>query len=61
MKSMMCRGSTELPGVALGAEDGEQVLEGVAEPLRVVVGELVDDLEEGAQGFGVAVWAGRRC
>ena len=34
----------ELSGVALGAEDGEQVLEGVAKTLGVVVGELVNDL-----------------
>ena len=45
----------ELPGVSLRAEDGEQVLEGVAQTLGMVVGELVDDLEEGAQGLGVAV------
>ena len=38
----------ELAGIALRAEDGEQVLEGVAEALAVVVAELVDDLEEGA-------------
>jgi len=45
----------ELPGLALGAEHGEQILEGVAQALGVVVGELVDDLEEGAQGLRVAV------
>ena len=45
----------ELPGVALGTEDREQVLEGVAEALAVVIGELVDDLEKGAQGLRVAV------
>ena len=50
----MARGA-ELPGVALRAEHGEQVLEGVAQPFGVVVGELVDDLEEGAQGLRVAV------
>ena len=45
----------ELPGVALRAEDGQQVFEGVAQALGMVVGEGVDDLEEGAQGFRVAV------
>ena len=45
----------ELPGVALGAEHGEQILEGVAQALGVVVAELVDDLEEGAQRLRVAV------
>ena len=45
----------ELAGVALAAEHGEQVFEGVAEALRVVVGEAVDFLEEGAQRFRVAV------
>ena len=45
----------ELPGVALRAEHGEQVLEGVAQALAVVVGELVDDLEEHPEGLGVAV------
>ena len=45
----------ELPGVALGAEHGQQILEGVAQPLAVVVAELVDDLEEHLERFGVAV------
>ena len=45
----------ELAGVALGAEDGEQILEGVAEAFAVVVGELVDDLEEDLERFGVAI------
>ena len=45
----------ELAGVALRAEDGEQILEGVAEPLAVVVGELVDDLEEGLERLRVAI------
>ena len=45
-----------MSGVALGAEDGEEVFEGVAEPFGVVVGEFVNDFEEEAQGFGVAVW-----
>ena len=47
--------SSELPSVALGAEDREQVFEGIAEPLTVIIGELVDDLEECAQGFRIAV------
>ena len=45
----------ELAGIALGAEDEEQILEGIAEALAVVVAELVDDLEEGLEGLGVAV------
>ena len=32
----------ELPGVTLRAEDGEQVLEGVAQALGMIVGEGVD-------------------
>ena len=51
----MARGA-ELPGVALRAEHGEQVLEGISQPLAVVIGELIDDLEEGAQGLRVVVW-----
>ena len=50
----MARGA-ELPGVALGAHDGEQVLERVAQAFGVVVFELVDDLQEFAQGLGVPV------
>ena len=50
----MARGA-ELAGVALAAEHGEQVFEGVAEAFGVVVGEAVDFLEEGAQRFRVAV------
>ena len=50
----MARGA-ELASVALGAEDGEEVLEGVAEAFGVIVAEFVDDLEEGAEGRGVAV------
>ena len=45
----------ELSGVALGAEHGKKILEGVAEAFAVVVGELVDDLEEHLERFGVAV------
>ncbi len=45
----------ELAGIALRAEDAEQILEGVAEALAVVVAELVDDLEEGPERLGVAV------
>src|SRR5215217_1117015 len=50
----MTRGA-ELPGVTLRAKDGEQVLEGIAKPLRVVVGELVDDLEEGTKRLRVTI------
>ena len=39
-------GGAELAGVALRSEDGEEVLEGVAEPLAVVVGEVVDDFQK---------------
>ena len=42
----------ELAGIALGAEHGEQILEGIAEALAVVVVELVDDLEEGLSVSG---------
>jgi nitroreductase len=45
----------ELAGVALRAEDAEEILEGVAEALAVVVAELVDDFEEGLERLGVAV------
>ena len=45
----------ELPRVALRAEHGQQILEGVAEPLAVVVAELVDDLEEHLERLRVAV------
>jgi len=45
----------ELAGIALAAEHAEQILEGVAQTLAVVVLELVNDLEEGAQGFRVAI------
>jgi hypothetical protein len=47
-------GASEQVGVTLAAEDREQILEGGAEALGVVVAELVNDLEKGAQGFGVA-------
>ena len=50
----MPRGA-ELSRVSLGAEDGEQIFEGVAEALGVVVLELVDDLEERPQRFRVAI------
>ena len=46
----------ELTGIALGAEDAEEILEGVAEALAVVVAELVADFEEGLERLGVAVW-----
>ena len=45
----------ELAGVALGAHHRQQVFEGVPQPLRVVVFELVDDLQKRAQGLRVAV------
>jgi len=45
----------ELAGVALRAEDAEEILEGVAEALAMVVAELVDDLEEGFERLGVAI------
>ena len=45
----------KLPGVALRAEDREQIFKGVAQPLAVIIRELVDDREEGAQGLRVAV------
>ena len=50
----MSRGS-ELPGVALGAENAEKILESISEPLAMVVTELVNDLEKGFKRFGVAV------
>ena len=50
----MARGA-ELPGVALRAEHGQQILEGIAQTFGVVVAELVDDLEKFAQGLGIAV------
>lgn len=45
----------ELPGVALGTEYREQVFEGVTQALGVVVFELVDDLEESAQGLRITI------
>jgi hypothetical protein len=45
----------ELAGISLAAEDAEQILEGIAEALAVVVAELIDDLEEGVQRLGVAI------
>jgi len=45
----------ELTGIALRAEHGEQIFEGVAEALRMVVVELVNDLEEHLERFRVAV------
>ena len=50
----MARGA-ELPGVALCAEDREQILKGVSQPFGVIVGEIVDDLEERSQRLRVAV------
>jgi len=46
---------TKLSGIALGAEHGEQILKGVAEAFAVVVGELINDLEEHLERFGGAV------
>ena len=46
---------TELPGVALRAEHGEQVLKGITQAFAVVVVELVDDLEEHLERFGVPI------
>ena len=45
----------ELPGITLTAKDAEQILEGVAQALAVVVAEPVDDFEESLEGLGVAV------
>ena len=45
----------ELAGIALRAQHRQQVLEGVAQALAVVVTELVDDLEESAQRLRVAI------
>src|SRR5690606_38639292 len=45
----------ELSGVALAAEHRKQIFEGVAQAFRMVVLELVDDLQERAQGLRVAV------
>ena len=45
----------ELPGVALGAEDGQQVFEGVAEPFAVVVGEACYLFQKKIERFRIAV------
>jgi hypothetical protein len=45
----------ELAGISLRSEDGEEILEGVAEALAVIVGELVDDLQEALEGLGITV------
>jgi predicted RNase H-like HicB family nuclease len=45
----------ELSGVALAAEDREQIFEGVTEALAVIVGELINDLEEALERLGIAV------
>ncbi len=45
----------ELPGITLRAEHREQVFEGVAQTLGMVVRELVDDLEERAQRLRIAI------
>ena len=46
----------ELPGVALRIHHRKQMLEGVAQPLGVVVFEVVYDIEEHPQRFGVPIW-----
>ena len=46
---------TELPGVPLRAKDREQIFKSIAQPLTVIVGELVNDLEKGTQSLRVAV------
>ena len=46
---------TELTGVALATQDGQQVFEGVTEALGVVVLELVDDLEEGPKRLRITI------
>ena len=48
-------GRAELPGIALRAEDAQQILEGVSEPLAVVVAELIYDLQEGLERLGIAI------
>ena len=45
----------ELTGISLGAEDGEQVFEGITQSFAVVVTELVDDFEEHLERFRVPV------
>jgi hypothetical protein len=45
----------ELAGIALTAQHAQQILEGVAQALAVVVGKFLDDLEEGLERLGVAV------
>src|SRR5216683_8064187 len=53
MKSMMWRGVRNCP--ASPCEPSTESSEGVAQALGVVIRELVDDLEEGAQGLRVAI------
>jgi hypothetical protein len=50
----------ELPGVALAAQHRQQVLEGVAQALGVVVAEFVDDFQEALAAFPGRGTAGRR-
>jgi len=45
----------ELPGIALGTENGQQVFKGVAESFAVVVGETGDFFQEEVEGFRIAV------
>ncbi len=50
----MARGA-ELAGIALRAEDAEEIFEGVAEALRVVVAKFVDDLKKTLERLWVAI------
>ena len=50
----MARGA-ELPGVALTAQHREQIFEGIAQPLAVIVSEAVDLAQEAAQRFGITI------
>ena len=45
----------ELPGIPLRTEHRQQILEGIAQPLGMVVGELVDHLEEHLERLRVAI------
>ena len=45
----------ELARIALRAQHRKQIFEGVAEALAVIVGELVNNLEEALERLGVAV------
>ena len=45
----------ELPGIALGAENGQQVFKGVTQTFAVVIGETGDFFQEEVEGFRIAV------